>query len=155
METTANSLKGAIYQVLEGNIDSQPSRLLQRFIVGLILLNGLAVIFESNQVIHNSYRELFHAFELFSVIIFTIEYLSRVWTSTEIGLYEGLPKWRAQLRYMFTPMALIDLPGTYSLSACSPDEQIARDVLDIVPATSPDRLTVLRAVLVYIINIWE
>ncbi|GAB5452979.1 MAG: ion transporter [Halioglobus sp.] len=109
MATAANSVRVTAYRFLEGDFDSQACRFVQRFIIALILLNGVAVILESNAAIHDSYRTLFYAFELFSVLIFTLEYLARVWCSTENSQYAGLPRWRAQLRYMCTPMALIDL----------------------------------------------
>lgn len=36
------------------------------------------------------------------------------------------------------PVALLDLPGAYSLDACSPDEQLTRDLLDVDdPAAGP------------------
>ena len=109
MAITATSMRGTAYRVLEGDQDSTSCRLLQRFIIALIVLNGVAVILESNSAIHAQYRGLFAAFEIFSVIVFTIEYLGRVWASTEDSRYAHLPPWRAQLKYMCSPMALIDL----------------------------------------------
>jgi voltage-gated potassium channel len=57
------------------------SRSVNKFLIALILLNTFAVVLES---VHNyklAYGTLFRAFEIFSVTIFTIEYLIRVWTS--------------------------------------------------------------------------
>jgi voltage-gated potassium channel len=75
----------------------------------LILLNGVAVILESNHALNAAYGALFSLFELFSVAIFTLEYLGRVWVAVENAGYAGLSPWRARLRYMLSPMALIDL----------------------------------------------
>ncbi len=47
----------------------------------LILLNLIAVSLESVPSLNNSYSEIFMYFEIFSVIIFSIEYLARIWAS--------------------------------------------------------------------------
>jgi len=84
-------------------------RHINRFIVVLIITNGLAVILESNAEIRAAYLSWFMSFELFSVLIFSIEYLARLWVSVDQERYAGVPRWRARIRYIFTPMALIDL----------------------------------------------
>ncbi len=48
----------------------------------LILLNLIAVSLESVPSLSNSYSEIFLYFEIFSVIIFSIEYLARIWASS-------------------------------------------------------------------------
>ncbi|MCH8327192.1 MAG: ion transporter [Candidatus Marinimicrobia bacterium] len=54
-----------------------------------------------------AYGRFFKLFELFSITIFSVEYLLRVWTCTENERYSGSIMGR--LRYILTPMALIDL----------------------------------------------
>jgi voltage-gated potassium channel len=49
----------------------------------------------------------FHYFDLVSVIIFTIEYVLRVWSSNHEEKYKG-SVW-GRLKYMLSPAALIDL----------------------------------------------
>ncbi|NND66428.1 MAG: ion transporter [Halioglobus sp.] len=109
MENVADSIRLSAFRFLEGDRESTRCRAFQSFIVALIVLNGVAVILESNQSIHGAYSRQFYAFEIFSVIIFTVEYLSRVWACTENDRFSGLPGWRARLSYIFSPMALIDL----------------------------------------------
>lgn len=109
MAGLVTNMRGAAYGALEGRDGSPACKLLQRFIVTLIVLNGVAVILESNRQLHQQYSEFFTAFELFSVIIFTIEYLGRVWAAAENDRYGDMPTWRARLSYIFSPMALIDL----------------------------------------------
>mgnify|MGYP003120935159 CR=1 FL=1 len=111
MASTATvTWRGATYSLLEGHVSNdRASVLLQRFIVGLILLNGVAVILESNHQLNASYGWLFSLFELFSVAIFTLEYLGRVWVAVESEGYADMSPWRARLRYILSPMALIDL----------------------------------------------
>ncbi|PLW70697.1 potassium channel protein [Pseudohalioglobus lutimaris] len=102
--------RGAIHNLLEGDLGRGKSGIvLQRFIVGLILLNGVAVILESNRALHATYGWLFSLFELFSVAVFTLEYLGRVWVAVEREPFARFSPWRARIRYVLSPMALIDL----------------------------------------------
>lgn len=79
------------------------------FIVALIIANGIAVMLEANPAIYIPNAALFTVFELFSVAVFTVEYVCRVWLATEDPRYRGQPDWLARTKYMFTPMALVDL----------------------------------------------
>lgn len=51
------------------------------FIYGLIILNVLSIILESYKELKFNYSPEFYYFELFSVIVFTLEYILRLWTS--------------------------------------------------------------------------
>lgn len=44
----------------------------------MVLANVMAVILESIPSLHEQYRQEFHAFELFSVVFFLVEYLSNL-----------------------------------------------------------------------------
>jgi len=110
MSEATNTWRRSVYGMLEGHKDGGDcSGLIRGFIVALIVLNGFAVVMESNRELHALYEEWFAAFELFSVTIFTIEYLGRLWVSTEKKHTAHLPAWRARLAFTVTPMALIDL----------------------------------------------
>ncbi len=76
-------------------------------IVFLILLNALATILETVEPIYNTHKILFTIVEESSVLIFTIEYLLRVWACTENEKYKHPVSGR--LQYMFSFGALIDL----------------------------------------------
>ncbi|MDB5088642.1 MAG: ion transporter [Mucilaginibacter sp.] len=82
-------------------------RIVNGIIVSLILLNLLAVCLETVESLYHVYRFWFNNFELFSIIIFTIEYLLRVWSCTGIKKYRHPIKGR--LRYITSPGALVDL----------------------------------------------
>jgi voltage-gated potassium channel len=43
------------------------------------------------------------------VIVFTVEYLLRLWSSVEIPLLQRLPPWRARLKFATRPMMIIDM----------------------------------------------
>lgn len=110
MSTAQQTMRHVAYGVLEGRTDDYPcSRLFSNFLVVLIAANGIAVVLESNHILRETYREFFTALELFSVIIFSFEYVARLWAAIEKPRYAGLSPLQARLRYVFTPMALVDL----------------------------------------------
>ena len=76
-------------------------------LLALIVLNVLAVIFETVQAFYAEYRLELEAFEFFSVSVFTIEYLSRLWSCTVEPEYRH-PLW-GRLRFAVSFMALVDL----------------------------------------------
>lgn len=77
------------------------------FISGLIILNVFAIILESYQDLYSQYKSYFHLFDLFSIIIFTIEYLLRIWSAPEKpGESKALTK---RLKYIFSPLGIVDL----------------------------------------------
>ena len=51
------------------------------FIMILVAVNIIAIIAESIAPIHQAYASYFHQLEVFSVIIFTLEYVLRIWAS--------------------------------------------------------------------------
>jgi len=77
------------------------------FITTLIVLNVIAVIFESYPQIGEKYQTFFYIFELISVIIFTIEYILRIYTSPL--LYPGSSEIKAGFKFITSPLAIIDL----------------------------------------------
>ena len=78
------------------------------FLIVLITANALAVTVESIPAIGDTYHPLFSAFEIVSVVIFTMEYLLRVWTAPEDPRYTGGAV-TGRLRMMLHPYMLIDL----------------------------------------------
>lgn len=83
------------------------SRLIDLFIMVLIILNVVAVILETVESVLATYRWLFEAFDAFSVGVFTIEYMMRLWSCTANDRY-ARPV-RGRLRFFVTPLALVDL----------------------------------------------
>ncbi len=82
------------------------SRSMNVFLLVLILLNVLAVILESVSQYRSSYWELFFWFELISVMLFSLEYVLRLWACAEQKVFRGKG---GRLRFALTPMALVDL----------------------------------------------
>jgi len=85
------------------------TRCVSGFVVTLIVLNVLAVILESNAALYARFGPQFAAFEVFSVCVFTLEYIARLWIAPEYAWFRELPTWKARLKHASKPMALIDL----------------------------------------------
>ncbi len=76
-------------------------------LVILIIANVFAVVIESLPSIGSTYQNEFYWFEVFSVVIFTVEYLGRIWACTVDEKFHGMLKGR--WRFFWRPMNLIDL----------------------------------------------
>ncbi|HEX6088740.1 MAG TPA: ion transporter [Gemmatimonadales bacterium] len=97
-----------VWEVLEGTHPDDPAG--RAFTVGilvLIALNVLAVVLETVPRFDAAYGSAFDAFETFSVAVFAVEYLARLWSAPADPRYAG--PIRGRLRFALTPMALIDL----------------------------------------------
>ena len=104
-----NTYRFRVYEFLDGEGGSAINRSFNAFIILLIMANVVAVVLESHKPIGEAYAENFYIFEVFSVLIFTIEYIARVWSIVEMPKYHGIPHWKARLKYLYTPLSIIDL----------------------------------------------
>jgi voltage-gated potassium channel len=101
------TFKHRIYQILEvAEQGDRLSRLFDVFIISLIGLNVLTFILSTVPSL-DSLRYEFRVFEIASVIVFTIEYVLRLWSCTVDAKYE--PPVRGRLRFARQGMAIIDL----------------------------------------------
>jgi voltage-gated potassium channel len=87
--------------------DTKWDKIINGFIIILIILNVSAVILETVPSIHEAYKEFFRIFDLVSVIIFTIEYILRVWSSNHDSRYKHSVYGR--FKYMVSTDAIIDV----------------------------------------------
>lgn len=87
--------------------DTRWDKILNAFIIILIVLNVTAVMLETVESIHDRYKNFFHIFDMVSVYIFTVEYILRLWSSNHDPRYKH--SIHGRLRYMVSTDALIDL----------------------------------------------
>lgn len=106
----ARRLRRRLYTVLEiSPSNDRVAAAADLFLILLILGNAVAVALETVAPAAARYRLQLHLFEVFSVAVFLLEYLGRLWVCVErTELAAGAP-WRRRLRYALTPLALIDL----------------------------------------------
>ncbi len=103
-------LRRRLYQVLEqGPVGDRASVVVDRALVALILINLIAVALESVPAIGARYAVAFDLIEIFSLIVFTVEYGLRLWVAIEHGPHRHLAPLRARLKYAFSPAGLVDL----------------------------------------------
>lgn len=101
-------IRKRIWEILEAAEEGDTaSRCFDVFILSLIFLNVAAVILVSVESLEKSYEAHFYLFEVFSVVVFSCEYLARVWSCATDARYKRAVLGR--LRFALTPMAIIDL----------------------------------------------
>jgi len=106
----SKSLRSRLNAMLQGTGDQQKiGQVIDIFLIVLITAAVLAVVLETVSSLAQEYAVAFQRFEIFSVIIFSVEYLARLWTCVERTDEQYSHPIKGRLRYMFSPMALIDL----------------------------------------------
>lgn len=93
--------------LLTPRIDSRLEQYIRAGLSILIFANIFMVVFETVPAIHEHLVETFYVTEVFSVIVFSLEYVLRLWASVEDPRYARPVLGR--LRFAFTALALIDL----------------------------------------------
>ena len=71
------NLKRAIDRRLNPGDDDD--KLVDTLIIILIAFNVLAVMLETEPQLHEDYKTWFFAFEAFSTVVFSLEYMLRIW----------------------------------------------------------------------------
>lgn len=105
-----SNIRKLTYEILEiGNKQHTLGKVIDIFLISLISLNVLFVILETLPSVSAEHHRWFYRFEVFSVLIFTIEYIARVWSAIEDTESQHHRLFWGRVRYMLTPMALIDL----------------------------------------------
>jgi voltage-gated potassium channel len=104
-----SGLRRRVYGILENAAAERKGRLLNSLLIGLILANVAAIVMSSVAEIGERYADLFELFEWFSVLVFTLEYLTRVWAAVERDDGHYREPVRGRIRYMLSPLALVDL----------------------------------------------
>ena len=69
--------------------------------------NAAAVLLESVQKYYVLYQDFFYYFEIFSIIVFSVEYLLRFWSIAETNSFES--DWKNRLNWVKSGGAIIDL----------------------------------------------
>ena len=99
-----------IYELLSAAKPGDGTSLVcDQFLIALIALNVVATVLESVPSLGVPFRGFFYAFELFSVAIFSVEYVARLWCAVESPEERFRRPVRGRLRYSVSAIALIDL----------------------------------------------
>ena len=102
------TIRKRVYEILEvrktGDLISRGCDI---FIIFLISLNIAALILESVASINGKYSSDFRYLEYFSIIVFSIEYILRLWSSVERE--ENKKPVIGRIKYVIHPLSVIDL----------------------------------------------
>lgn len=111
-QTAYQRIQSRVFRILEGDVTEPVSRFCEIFIALLVVLNVVAIILESVPEIHEEWGEFFHYFDFFSVGVFTIEYVLRVWSYSQKFAAEGGSAWQGRKSYIFSFFGLVDFFST-------------------------------------------
>ena len=101
-------LKNQIYKLVEkGAHGSRLNLIFDYSIMILILLNVVALVIETSKNLSESVVLFLLYFEIFSVVVFSIEYLMRIYVSDLT--YPASNKFKSALKFIFSFYGLIDL----------------------------------------------
>ena len=101
-------LKFRVYDILVETEDGElVDRIVAVFLMILILINAAAVVLETVDDLNARFGSIFHAIEMVSITIFTVEYLLRLWIAPLDPRYSK--PFTGRLRYAVSLMAIIDL----------------------------------------------
>jgi voltage-gated potassium channel Kch len=89
---------------IEGNYQKD----VENWIGALIVLNLIVLLFEHVHKIYDPNQHLFHLFDIFSVVVFTFEYLLRLYLSPEDSEFTENEKHNAYVNYIKSPFAIVD-----------------------------------------------
>jgi voltage-gated potassium channel len=93
--------------LLDPNIPGNKQKQVDKWLGILIVLNLFSLVFEQVPAIFEPNKNLFHYFDVFSVIVFTIEYAFRFYLAPEDEEFKN--KRNARLGFVTSPFAIIDL----------------------------------------------
>jgi len=122
-------MKKRLHEILQAGKGSDfSSKLIDLFLMSLVLMSVVAVILESVPEIQEIYFHRLRLFEIFCISVFSIEYLLRLWTAPQKYPKAKYP----YLKYFFSFYGLIDIcaiiPFYLSLYTTSIDLRILRVV---------------------------
>jgi voltage-gated potassium channel len=106
-------IKRRTYEIMEGAVPDKYSHFVEVFIALLVVANVIGIILESVPEIHEQFAAEFHAFDVFSVAVFSIEFVMRVWSYSEkYTLDNSGTAWQGRKEYLFSFYGIIDFVST-------------------------------------------
>jgi len=104
------TLRKRIFQIIEtGHGENRSSEIFDAVIVALIVLNVGAIILETVPEIHARYHLWLYGLEITTIVVFTIEYILRIWTAVEMPYLSRMSPLKARLYHARSPALIIDL----------------------------------------------
>uniref|UniRef100_A0A7S1TCG5 Ion transport domain-containing protein n=1 Tax=Compsopogon caeruleus TaxID=31354 RepID=A0A7S1TCG5_9RHOD len=117
-EGGSRSLRARVHNLVEGEIDTAfeygilvlIALNVLLFMVGTVVVDGVGSPCESHCVtLNDRYEKAFESFEFFSVLVFTLEYVFRIWSALEFPKYGAMGPFFGRLAYASTFFCIVDL----------------------------------------------
>ena len=105
-------VKRRTFEIMEGEVPDKYSQFVEIFIALLVVANVIGIILESVPEIHEAFEHQFHLFDMFSVAVFSIEFVMRVWSYSEKYIHTGGTAWDGRKEYVFSFYGIIDFVST-------------------------------------------
>ena len=104
--TRYKAFKKRVFEIISKAEDGDlASSIFDWSIMLLIAISIISIILESFSSIYSKWHSTFQIFEYISVVVFTVEYILRIWTADLLYPDSKHPR----LKYIFSFMAIIDL----------------------------------------------
>ena len=103
---TVRKIKNRVFELLnKAEEGDRVGQIVDWIITGLIILSVASIIMESFENLAERYDNVFQTVEAVTVIVFTLEYILRIWTADLMYPDAKHPR----LKYIFSFLAIIDL----------------------------------------------
>ncbi|MEG6509267.1 cyclic nucleotide-gated ion channel [Methyloligella sp. 2.7D] len=97
------------YDILEVGGTAHPAaRFVDAFLITLIVANAVSFALETVEPFATEHARALWHFNAISVVVFTIEYILRLWSAVEIPLFRNERPWRARAKFAARPIMVID-----------------------------------------------
>ena len=100
-------LKQIVFEVIQPAAAGKVASKIFDLVILFFILLSVSSVFIATFELSADYLDWLRRIEIVSVIIFTVEYLLRIWTADL--LYPGTGLFGSRIRYVFSPLAVIDL----------------------------------------------
>lgn len=108
IDMTYRAVKENVFEIIQPSSEGKTvSRLFDLFIMILIIISVVSVFILTFEDLPPNILRTLRQSEYATILVFTAEYLLRFWTADL--LYPEKSPWRARLKFVCSPMAIIDL----------------------------------------------
>jgi voltage-gated potassium channel len=103
------NFRSRLYELLERESPTDPAaKAVHGALVALILINVVSSVLDTVAEINAVYGHLFDQIEVVSLIVFSVEYLTRIWVAPENPFYADKSATAARLAWMISAAGIVD-----------------------------------------------